>query len=724
MCSKRFVSIFLCLVILLNVYPTAYAATASQKPDDIPDIDVFLKYPEFLVCQSANDVTNKSADQCFAILNTRTSANDIAAVAATLLKDATSITVGEVAAKLGWKSSYEEKILRSATEKFLSSLPDTAEISIDAANKTSEILKGSGAVLKAINKSKDLPSYISKMFSDMGISDSRKKADDFCSKELKRFSSIISDGSKALDIYKSVIAMFTLYCYRWETVNTLLQYVDENSDLYKGLTLVKSDMSNPEAYVRRHFAEKPILKQISKWASKKVDELFAFALGISKPMSAVLDLAKTLYFDYIYDGYTVDQYAEAVYLLGFSQSIETSIRNLQKKFIAYEGTNADITSYGELYGAWITAQMASLQECSDLVDILKEYDLKTDALEHRSYLEQIYNYSFYLHLCKKNIAAAMDKGQLKQAAKPQTSNKKQTTPAKKTPKPLPTDFSLSTDKSSYILGESVAITPSANNATHYAISVWRGAFKTGERLYVNYNLPGGITFTPPTEGSYTIRADAKNATGYISLEKTFTVAKANANDLPTNFTVRINKDSYVLGESVAITPSADNATHYAISIWFGAFETGEQLYVDYHLPGGIYFNPPKPGTYTIRADAKNSAGYLSTEKTFSVTESASEIINATSWDITNIPHAENQSEMWHRLYMKRGSSFQIQTQFYPSNSNSNVGCFYWILGVVEDKGVTVSDTGLISASSWAEDSCVVVQGANIGLKYISVKIVD
>lgn len=92
---------------------------------------------------------------------------------------------------------------------------------------------------------------------------------------------------------------------------------------------------------------------------------------------------------------------------------------------------------------------------------------------------------------------------------------------------LPSNLSVSTDKSSYSFGESVKITPSANNATHYAISVWRGAFKTGERLYANFNLSGGISFDPPQPGTYTIRADAKNTAGYISVEKTFTVTATN-----------------------------------------------------------------------------------------------------------------------------------------------------------------------------------------------------
>ena len=187
----------------------------------------------------------------------------------------------------------------------------------------------------------------------------------------------------------------------------------------------------------------------------------------------------------------------------------------------------------------------------------------------------------------------------------------------------PTYLSVSTDKELYALNESVTITPTANNATHYAISVWFGPFKTGERLYVNYNLPGGITFSPTKAGTYTIRADAKNGAGYISTEKTFTVVEQNSR-LPSNFSVSTNKSSLTLGESIEITPTADNATRYAITIWQGAFNTGTCVYENFYLSGGITFNPPQSGTYTIRADALNDAGYIFTEKTFTVAEPASQ----------------------------------------------------------------------------------------------------
>lgn len=96
---------------------------------------------------------------------------------------------------------------------------------------------------------------------------------------------------------------------------------------------------------------------------------------------------------------------------------------------------------------------------------------------------------------------------------------------------------------------------------------------------------------------------------------------SSSNPLPSGLGVSTDKETYPLGESVLIGPYADNASHFAISIWLGAFGTGKQLYADYYLLGGVVFDPPQTGTYTIRADAKNSAGYISTEKVFTVVPS-------------------------------------------------------------------------------------------------------
>lgn len=234
-----------------------------------------------------------------------------------------------------------------------------------------------------------------------------------------------------------------------------------------------------------------------------------------------------------------------------------------------------------------------------------------------------------------------------------------------TPVTKPTDFTVSTDRSTYTLGSTVTITPSAKDATGYAISIWRGDFGTGTRVYADFNVHGSIAYRPTAAGKYTIRADAINGAGYISTNHTFQVNSSST--LPTNFTLTSDKTTYTLGEAVTITPSAQNATHYAISVWRGRFGTGERVYVNFNLPGRITYRPTQAGMYTIRADAKNSAGYISKEITFNV-ESQSAPSSQLRIDPTAYPTGS----------LKRGSYYSLRGTI---SSNYTLS---WVKGEVLD----------------------------------------
>lgn len=191
-----------------------------------------------------------------------------------------------------------------------------------------------------------------------------------------------------------------------------------------------------------------------------------------------------------------------------------------------------------------------------------------------------------------------------------------------TPVTKPTDFTVSTDKSTYTPNSTVTITLSANNATHYAVSIWRGAFGTGTRLYADFNLPGGTTYRPTQAGTYTIRADAKNAAGYISAERTFTVEQPSApvsqlKISPTAYpTGSLSQGSYfslrgtissnyflslVKGEILnASGQVVCSHTQYPWSTSFSLLNSG----IDYNMT----FNTLAPGSYTLRYTAKDSSG--------------------------------------------------------------------------------------------------------------------
>lgn len=102
----------------------------------------------------------------------------------------------------------------------------------------------------------------------------------------------------------------------------------------------------------------------------------------------------------------------------------------------------------------------------------------------------------------------------------------------------PSNLTINMSSSTYALGDTVTITPSASNAGSYLASVWYGNYKTGTREYFSDTFNGSVTFKPTKEGLYTIRVDANNVQGrdkgYISAEKTFNVVKSSTSDNSNN----------------------------------------------------------------------------------------------------------------------------------------------------------------------------------------------
>lgn len=182
----------------------------------------------------------------------------------------------------------------------------------------------------------------------------------------------------------------------------------------------------------------------------------------------------------------------------------------------------------------------------------------------------------------------------------------------------PTNFTLRIDKESFALGETATITPSADNATHYVVIIRKGESDhfDGELVYENNDVHGEITFTPTQKGAYTVRASARNENGTAETDIAKIIRVAYATELPTNLTVRTDKnDEYKVGDTVVISAFANNATFYNVEIWYGSPHTGEWQCEDV-FDGQITFTPTKSGLYTMVVTAYSRGGFISTEKRF------------------------------------------------------------------------------------------------------------
>ena len=137
------------------------------------------------------------------------------------------------------------------------------------------------------------------------------------------------------------------------------------------------------------------------------------------------------------------------------------------------------------------------------------------------------------------------------------------------------------------------------------------------QIYTNPNNRNGSTLNPmPTNSNITIRNAYVLPNGWPSSKTTYIF---EAENVPQNPKVVTDKSTYILGETVTVTPSADGATGYNVSVWLGAFGTGERVYGNYdEFTGSTTFKPSKTGVYTVRASCINSAGYSDAECMFRV----------------------------------------------------------------------------------------------------------
>ena len=178
----------------------------------------------------------------------------------------------------------------------------------------------------------------------------------------------------------------------------------------------------------------------------------------------------------------------------------------------------------------------------------------------------------------------------------------------------PQGHSVSTDKSTYLLGETVVITPSAAGADYYAISVWDGGdYGVGTQVYYNGHFTGSVSFTPETAGTYGILCNAFNDAGRVSAKTTFTVVDPTPAPVPPTITgVTANKTAVAAGTPITWTASASGGTG-TLQYCFYVFKDGKIAQRGNYGAANTYtYAPGAGGVYTVRVYVKDSKGLTAT----------------------------------------------------------------------------------------------------------------
>lgn len=392
---------------LLGLSVNVLAVSAS----DISDNQLFLQYPQYLGSQEALSYVNNANDLCQKIINSQ---NQTGAVIATILDDGLSIGLQNIAAKLKWGRNFQDSITENAAIKFMEAIAGPcAETFINQQSMASRINKPF-SLLSSVDSALDknqATQLITSVLSELGIDNASGKAPglyDAIQKKLP-FTTAVKYGTEG---WKGAVATLKLFSFQYSTVTCLMASVDKTTDLYNGLKMVKEDMQDPAKYFVNHYLKDAILGEIGGFVSSQSSKIIGKAIGLSDQMLGVISLGKTVYFTFIYDGYKVDDFAEAVALLSFASTLDSKLSNLRIKFQQGKGTQGDIQTYKTLFYYDTCAYVAALNGAAGLLNVRNHYDWKGDAevLAVNIGSKWVGGYDWYFTTCKKALANDLNSG--------------------------------------------------------------------------------------------------------------------------------------------------------------------------------------------------------------------------------------------------------------------------------------------------------------------------
>lgn len=171
----------------------------------------------------------------------------------------------------------------------------------------------------------------------------------------------------------------------------------------------------------------------------------------------------------------------------------------------------------------------------------------------------------------------------------------------------PTNVTLTADKTTFNLGETVTFTPSAQNWTYFNFRVDN---EKGESVKGLTSLKGDFTWKPESKGVFYAYVAAWNVSGYTMSSKVKITVTAN---MPSDIKGEIEKTSYKIDEDVTFTFSGKNVTRYYVNLYrdnvmvrLGATTTNQITIQD--LEAGVYsyevmgYNPS--GQTTVKSNTK------------------------------------------------------------------------------------------------------------------------
>lgn len=404
---KKWISLFLIAAIcsgFMGAVPVSRVAAAES----ITDEDLFMTYPAYLSNSDIDEATSKAEAACYKVLNSYTESDQAVAVVMSALSEGISVRIRDALSKFGLTESLYETYLIKAAKKYMQ-----AYLSNDDA-----LAKATKKVTKAYKTLKSSYSAAESVTKEMLLTDLRKLAAendislsiDGMDKVVKKlygsdqFKKDLDAVGEAMDLWQAVLEMTELAAIELSSIDFLMEELAQaggsDSDLYRGLQLLKSDIEkSPDVYVLKVYGTKKVLSYLSKNIEK-------FSYGLTDAPASTIALVKAFakfYADYIYADAKADQIVQSTIHMSFISSIDVCLSRYRLKFMQGKGTANDIETYKSLFGCSMAAYAAACSSCYDCAKLNDKFSLGGDCKIWEDDFKYYYHYDNYVRWCKETI---------------------------------------------------------------------------------------------------------------------------------------------------------------------------------------------------------------------------------------------------------------------------------------------------------------------------------
>ena len=415
---KKFLAVILCIVMMLTCIPFGGMGSLIPKASaaSISENDLFMIFPEYLDNIETDTLELKCISAVTQAFGSLSKPEEVLQAVTAILGDGIEIGFKTIGSRLGWSEDYETSMLKDSTLSLLLALTENDETLKSAVKSAEDVYKPlktayklSTEAIRITTKATFINKWVDSYMRTTGLS--RTQSVDILgadwdlahkSSTMKYIKKVTTVADEVVTACDAAVAVMELSAIDIMLIDTLMQYIDKTSELYKGLLLVKADrVKSPEQYlVKTYFSEKGI-KTIGKVLIKLAGEEVGTLQLICNTIASVLK--KT-----VLSGRTISDQADGTNLLVFACVLDDAVDSLKTKFIEGTASSDQIQDFKILFSAYIAALSASCEAAYKF----SRGKFRDAVDEYAAIMGDTYHYEAYIKSCTNNVSADITAGKI------------------------------------------------------------------------------------------------------------------------------------------------------------------------------------------------------------------------------------------------------------------------------------------------------------------------